>query len=199
MGKILKTVLVTGIFLFCGMFILRIMLSDYYPAEAKGTLENTVLSAAYGEDGTPPEAFLQDPVTPYDNKERAHFFFNYFVLIPEAKQIQLTLRYNNSTLEDIKNDKGLDALPAGDDERFSYYLRDANGKLYPLSDANYCTFLIYNYRRLVFDNVDTSTTGMIYLDVYFGECDPEVDPPYGSMLVYVPEKAVKNYALPKIK
>lgn len=199
MGKILKTVLITGIFLFCGMFILRIMLSEYWPAEAKAVYENSVLDAAYSEEGLPPEAFLQTPVTPYDNKNKAHFFFNHFVVIPDAKQIQLTLRYNDSTLEDIKNDMKLDALPAGDDARFSYYLRDASGKVYAHSSANYSHFMIYNYRRVVFDNVDTSVTGMLYLDVYFGEADPESDVPYGSMLVYVPEKSVENYVLPAKK
>lgn len=196
MGKILKTVLVTGIFLFCGMFILRIGLSDYYPAAAKEVLVNDALSAAYSEDGSAPQAFTQDPVTPYDNKDRAHFFFKFLVVVPEAKQLQLTLRYNDSTLEDIQNDLKLDKLPEGDDEGFSFYLRDANGKLYPLSDASYEHFMIYNYRRLVFDNVDTTATGMLYLDVYFGEADPKTDAPYGSMLIFVPEKSVKNYELP---
>lgn len=199
MGKILKTVLITGIFLFCGMFILRIILSDYWPAEAKEIYSNSVLDAAYSDEGLPPEAFIQDPVTPYDNKDRAHFFFNYFVLIPEAKQIQLTLRYNDSTLEDIEKDMELDSLPAGDDARFSYYLRDESGKVYAHSSATYTHFMIYNYRRVVFDNVDTSVTGMLYLDVYFGDAEPETDVPYGSMLVYVPEKSVKNYPLPAKK
>ena len=51
MGKILKTVMITGIFLFCGMFILRIILSDYWPAEAKEIYANSVLDAAYSENG----------------------------------------------------------------------------------------------------------------------------------------------------
>ena len=200
MGKILKTVMITGIFLFCGMFILRIILSDYWPAEAKEIYANSVLDAAYSESGLPPEAFTQDPVTPYDNKDRAHFFFRFFVLIPDAKQIQLTLRYNDSTLEDIKNDMKLDDLPTGDDARFSYYLRDESGKVYAHSSATYSHFMIYNYRRVVFDNVDTSTSGMLYLDVYFGDADPETDVPYGSMLVYVPEKSVEKYQIPiKVK
>jgi hypothetical protein len=199
MGKILKTVLITGIFLFCGMFILRIMLAEYWPAAAKNIYENSVLDAAYSAEGLPPKAFSQDPVTPYDNKDRAHFFFNHFVIIPDAKQIQLTLRYNNGTLEDIQSDMQLDTLPAGDDARFSYYLRDENGNVYAHSSANYSHFMIYNYRRVVFDNVDTSVTGMLYLDVYFGEADPNTDVPYGSMLVYVPEKSVENYPLPAKK
>ena len=154
-----------------------------------------MLDAAYS-DGIPPEAFTQDPVTPYDDKNKAHFFYRFFVAIPDAKQIQLTLRYNDSTLEDIKTDMKLDTLPAGDDARFSFYLRDASGKVYAHTHATYSHFMIYNYRRVVFDNVDTSVSGMLYLDVYFGDADPETDVPYGSMLVYVPEKSVENYTLP---
>jgi len=205
MGKIFKTIIVVGIFLFCAMFILRIGLADYYPAEAKAILDNEALKAAYSENGgKAPEAFLQEPVTPYDNKERAHFFFNYFVYIPDAKQVQLTLRYNNSTLEDIKNDMKLDAIPAADTDELRFYLRDASGEVYPCTSQKHSEFLIYNYKRLVFDGIDLALNdteiggdGYFYLDVYYGDADVKTDVPYGSMLVFVPEKPVKPYTLPE--
>lgn len=204
MGKIFKTIIVVGVFIVCAMFILRIALADYYPARAKAILDNEALESAYSENGgLPPRAYLQEPVTPYDNKEKAHFFFNFFVYIPDADQVQLTLRYNNSTLEDLKKDMELDAIPEGDTDELRFYLRDASGQVYPCIEENYSEFLIYNYRRLVFDGVtlalndtEIGSAGYFYLDVYYGDADVENDVPYGSMLVFVPEKPVKDYTLP---
>lgn len=196
MGKILKTVLICGIALCCAVLIFRIAIADHYPADVTAVIENSVLNAAYGENGEAPIAFTQTPITPYDNEEKGHFFFNSFLCIPDAKQVQVTLRYNDSTLEDIKTDMSLEEVPLGDDSRFSFYLRDGNGKLYSLSQAGFKHQFVYNYRRLVFDGIEIETSGYVYLDVYFGEADPETDAPYGSMLIYVPEAPVKNYDLP---
>ena len=63
MGKTLKIILIVGIFLVIGLFIGRIALTYYYPAEMKRVLPNEKLAAAwsarlYGQKALRAEALL---------------------------------------------------------------------------------------------------------------------------------------------
>lgn len=183
MKKILKILVFCGIFLVCGMFLTRIFLASWWPGEVKNPYPSVALKAAEG----PVSGFTQTPITPYDDNRKGHFFFNHFLAIPAAGEVQVALRYNDSTLEDIAADFGLSEMPEGSDGRFRFYLRDETGKVYALTAESYCHKLIYNYRRLVFDGVDPENCQYLYLDVYFGEADPSLDTPYGSLMIYAAE------------
>ena len=191
MQKVLKIVVVCGIFLVCGMLIARIALASWWPAEVKEVYNSAALRTASGTLS----GFTQKPITPYDNKDKGHFFFNHFLAIPEIKEVQVALRYNDSTLQDIAADFGLALSPEGTDERFCFYLRDDAGTVYTLTEGSYCHKLIYSYRRLVFDGIDATQCNYLYLDVYFGDADPSCDMPYGSMLIYAAEAPADSVEL----
>ncbi|MBQ7171567.1 MAG: hypothetical protein IJR89_04755 [Clostridia bacterium] len=204
MGKTLKIILVFGIFLVIGLFIGRIALTYYYPAEVKRVLPNETLAAAWEAAGEDARAFTQEPVAPYDDRKKGHFFFTELLCVPCAKQVQVTVRYNRSTLEDIRLTKSLSLAPEGESAELRFYLREGKtdgegniqaGKILSVSEFRYDSAFMYHYRRLVFDGVTPDFDSYLYLDVYYGEADVETEEPYGSMLIYVPEKETKNVSL----
>lgn len=201
MGKTLRIVTIVCVLLCCAVLVLRVALLSYYPKDVKKTVMTAALENALAE-GRGDDAFTQKPEIPYDSAKEGHFFFDHLLCVPSAGELQVTLRYNNSTLTDIAEDMGLSGVPAGDDERFSFWLRSGN-RVYPMSESIFDKAFMYNYVRAVFDGVDFThaadgnTSGYLYVDVYFGEADTEKGVPYGSLLVYIPEAPVKEVDLSK--
>ncbi len=201
MGKTLRIITIVCVLLCCAALVLRVSLLSYYPKDVKKTLMTAALENALAE-GRGDDAFTQKPEIPYDSSKEGHFFFDHLLCVPSAGELQVTLRYNNSTLRDIAADFGLPDVPAGDDERLSFWLRSGN-KVYPVSESVFGTAFMYNYVRVVFDGVDFThaddgnTLGYLYVDVYFGEADTEKEIPYASLLVYIPEAPVKEVDLSK--
>lgn len=204
MGKTLKIILIVGIFLVIGLFIGRIALTYYYPAEMKRVLPNEKLAAAWNAAGEEARAFTQEPVAPYDDRKKGHFFFSELLCVPCAEQVQVTVRYNQSTLEDLRLTRSLPIAPEGDSPELRFYLREGKvdgegkavtGRILPVSDFLYAEKFMYHYRRLVFDGVSPDFGSYLYLDAYYGDADPAEAEPYGSMLIYVPEKETEDVSL----
>jgi len=193
MRKIVKTTAIALIFIFIGLVFFRIWLSDYYPAKARYLVPNERLGSVYNEKGGDLYAFAQKGLTPYDGSMKGNFFFAYFVRIPEAEQVQVTVRYNLNTLDNIKKDFTLDTLPSEYDERFTFVLRDSDGGVHYPSKSVKSALTVYRYQRLVYDGVPDAP--VLYLDVYFGPADIENDKPYGSMMIYNNLAPVKEYKI----
>ncbi|MBE6606339.1 MAG: hypothetical protein E7635_04810 [Ruminococcaceae bacterium] len=96
--------------------------------------------------------------------DNGYFSISNYVYIPEINEVQFTVRYNNSTVDTLENFY-TDVSDIG--ETFVFTLTDNNGNVYDsykyLSKSN----LIYNFRRLVFEGVDLSNAGTLYLNVYY--------------------------------
>ena len=108
----------------------------------------------------------QEPYTEFD--ENGYYHISDVSFARDLGEIQLTVRYNSrSTINYLMAAYGLTDRPTG--ETFIYILTDDDGNEYksyrfaakdkPLSD----------FRRIIFDGVDFSTTENLYLHVYYGE------------------------------
>lgn len=157
-GKIIKIILWVAVFAVIGFLLWRIFLinSNHVLGDITPT-ENA--RAAYAELGE--SAFftndLPDRISGNSDGADGYFSAYSFVYIPEKKEVQITLRVNDSTSE--KLDLG-GAMP------YFYLKFNENGE--DTGDIRECASfedvheLMYTYRRLVFENVEiTDTTNLI--------------------------------------
>ena len=199
--------------LICGILIWR-MCSSGDPEKVKYLMGNEALYEAYEKHG-------DDLVLQYQNQDtittaernRGYFSVTQYVFIPEAKQVQLVFRYNNSTIKHLAEDYGLAAVPDKSEELFDVTLvtttdltsdnRDDNAntdalemKRYTPSAATRAETSLYTYHRFVFDNIEI-TPDMLYVfaDIYYeGDLNYE-EPAYGTLCLYDDESPWVTYKL----
>lgn len=170
-GLVLKIFILTLCFGVVGFLIFRVITFNYYPAEAKRIYFTEELTALYNEKDGDIGALTQDLLNSrsfgYDDANEGNFFCKHFIYIPETEELQITLKYNTSLMESIKDNYGIELDPDGKNN-FSYRLvatraSDADAEEgaevgVPLDATlvaeEYSSFLMYRYVKLVFDDVD---------------------------------------------
>lgn len=201
-GRVVKWSISLLLCVICGIIIWRLC-SSGDPKEVKYLMGNDALYEAYDEHGKDLvlQYQMQDTIT-LAEYNRGYFSVTQYVFIPEAKQVQLVFRYNNSTIEHLARDYGLGAIPDKSEELFDLTLvttkdltPDNQGdnentenlameRYYPTAAIRTETSL-YTYYRFVFDNVEV-TPDMLYVfaDIYYkGDLDYE-ERPYGALCLY---------------
>ena len=189
------------------VMIWRINTMESTPGDMKVLSVNQATYDAYvaaQQRGEKLEMFTQvklDPVTTND-EAYGYFWVADSVVIPDAQQLQLVVRYNKSTLEHLASDFKLGYVPSRDEEVLSVRLRvieDATPDdpedneeesawivhtLTPTGEPRQGRRDVYNYRRYIFDgvSVDKNTIGVIVDFYYVGAADAES--PLGSLYVY---------------
>lgn len=124
--------------------------------------------------------------------------------IGSIEELQVTVRWNNSTIEYLKEDFGLTELPAG--EPFVFTLTDDTGIVYTVYDSLSDTKPLYNYRRLAFDVTGFKDAETFYINIYFaGTYDAEAasavkgsdSSAYGTLVIYRQSRVLYEYDLKK--
>ncbi|MBO5904421.1 MAG: hypothetical protein J6Q64_03495 [Clostridia bacterium] len=124
------------------------------------------------------------------------------IFIPEANQIQIVVRYNNSTLRKLAQDYGLESVPEKTDELFDVSIVKTIDKTpmditdntdpealseeryHPTGEPETAYKRLYSYRRYVFENVSREDAVGMFVDVYYkGDVNYEKDP-YGALCIY---------------
>ena len=124
------------------------------------------------------------------------------VFIPESNQIQIVVRYNNSTLRKLAQDYGLESVPEKTDELFDVSIVKTIDKTpmditdntdpealsekryHPTGEPETAYKRLYSYRRYVFENVSREDAVGMFVDVYYkGDVNYEKDP-YGALCIY---------------
>ena len=199
--------------LICGILGWRLC-SSGDPEEVKYLINNPALQEAYDEHGKnlTLQYQMQDTITTAEYN-RGYFSVTQYVFIPEAHQVQLVFRYNNSTIKNLARDYGLEKIPDKSEELFDVTLlttidltpdnREDNDntdalemKRYYPSAAVRTETSLYTYYRFVFDGVEvTPETLFVFADVYY-EGDLNYDErPYGTLCLYDDESAWVSYKL----
>ena len=101
------------------VFMLWRVFSTGTPKEIDTLTPNEKLLSVYSEQGESMEIFKQNQ----DIITRADYNSGYFAIpdykfIPDANQLQLVFRYNNSTLKEVATDKGLSEVPDREGDYF---------------------------------------------------------------------------------
>lgn len=170
---------------------------------------------AYEQNGNELALFTQEQ----NSITRAENNYGYFsvtdhVLIPDANQLQLVFRYNNSTIRALAEDYGLAETPPRDAELYDVTLllaidltpentedNDGNDpesvrfvRVFASEAPTSDTTTLYNFRRFVFDIgesgedlkslMESGTLLAIYADVYYNQDIDYKKMPYGVLCLY---------------
>ena len=197
----------------CGIILWRVF-SSGDPDEVKYLMGNDALYEAYEKHGNDLvlQYQMQDTITTA-KYNRGYFSVTQYVFIPEAKQVQLVFRYNNSTIKHLAQDYKLAEIPDKSEELFDLTLITTTDKTpenrednqnndalaieryYP-SAATRTETSLYTYYRFVFDNIEV-TPDMLYVfaDIYY-EGDLDYDKrPLGTLCLYDDESPWVSYKL----
>ena len=197
-----------------GIVVWRVFFSTKIPDEVRDLQKNDALTAAwetYGDNLT----FRRQEQATITRGEHNNGYFSVVdcVFIPEAAQVQLVFRYNNSTIRHLARDYQLDRVPDKGEELFEVTLlrttdltpedKSDNGdpatlaeeRFYPTSAVRAETSL-YTYYRFVFDGVTVEgDTDGVFADIYYrGDIDYKKTP-YGALCLCADGDAWLPYSL----
>ena len=158
--SLLKGLIIGICLLVVGVLTFRLVLFNYYPKAIKNIYFNSDLTALYQENNGEIGAQTQSLRAPYDDPDFASFFADNLIIVKEAGQLQLSVRYNRSVFDTIKEKYGVTLDPLSDD-LFTFELEripfeEAETAL-PVGELEYCvsdSLMMYTYYKLVFDGVN---------------------------------------------
>jgi hypothetical protein len=202
-GHCLRALATLLIFTVCALVLWRVFISGNPPKEMNQLAVNDALQAAYDVHGDALELYTQEQAS----VTRGEHNYGYFgitrcIFIPQADQVQITFRYNNSTLEEVQNDLNLPEEPPRGVEIFDVSLVTvcdttpedksdntdgsaslAQSRIAPTA-RRIDTTLLYTYIHYTFDGVEiTSDTITAFFDIYYGEPDYTA-PAMGTLRLY---------------
>lgn len=214
--RVIKTIFVLFVFAINAILLWRVFFSANIPADIKAVTPTQELLAVYGAQGNDTVLQYQEQATvTKGEKDYGYFGAPKVVFIPEAKQVQLVFRYNNSTLEHLAEDYALSDVPDKALTHFEVTLvkttdltpgtAEDNNDPTKLARTRYHateahtereTTLLYTYYRYVFDGVtvDTDTVG-VFADVYYLEDVNYDNDAYGRLCLYDQALPWLNYPL----
>ena len=212
-GYLVKTFFMCLVAFVCAALLWRVF-SSSDPDSMKSVYINDAVYEAYNSSGGALYMFAQeqDPITRGEDNA-GYFGVTRAVFIPEANQIHVVLRYNNSTIKHLVEDYGLENTPERGEDLFDISLffsvdltPDNKEDNATISETGTRTFRcssqlvereqknLYNYRKLVFDLdecgedlselLDSGLLLAVYADVYYVE-DMDLDKEaYGTLCLY---------------
>lgn len=208
-GRIIKITASLLVFSVCGVLLWRII-SSGDPASVSTLRVNANTYAAY-------EAYGEELLLQYQNQSTitrgennaGYFSVTQYVFLPQADQVQLVFRYNNSTIRHVASDYALETVPDKSETLFDVTLvltealteeeRTESAAGSGFKETRYFataadTFRdetsLYTYYRFVFDgvSVEDSVIG-VFADIYYvGDIDYAREP-YGALCLYDNESA----------
>ncbi len=165
LGKILKILLIFTCISVVFVLGFRMFLFNYYPDSMKNIYFNDKLMQYYKDNGNELDALTQELRAPYDDNDLGRFFADNLIVIKGCGQLQLSVRYNYSLADIIKEEYGIDIDPKKDN-LFTFRLAKnpvnegedpvVIGELSYIESADK---MMYKYHKLVFDNIDFDASG----------------------------------------
>lgn len=190
--KMFRRVLIIGLALcLClvfGAVLFRIHIADHYPDDTVRMVFTPTLTDYYRKNRDSFGAETQNIRFPYDSAEDGNFFADGLILVRDAGNLQVTVRYNESTLTKVADFYGLAKVPTAKDGLFRYtltasYNQTESGEDYRTYTASHLSedhAYMYRYGKLVFDGVDFSGAVWMRIDIYYGN----EEKPFGHICVY---------------
>ena len=203
-GVIFRTLIGAVILSIVLVLLWRIYFSGKLPDSMDALSPNAALAEAYATHGDELRLYTQTQSSITKGEDNyGYFAVPRFIFIPEANQLQVVFRYNNSTLKAVAEDLQLAEVPARGVEIFdvSLILRSdltpettedntddspnvGSERLHPTS-VSVDTTSLYTYFLYTFDNVTVAEeTLVIYLDVYYGDAPDYTTRSLGQLRLY---------------
>lgn len=199
------------IFGIIALVLWRVFFSDIVPSDAERLIVNEANYAAYLAGGETLTMYTQEQerlsmderIEIVDDRETTvtlgMFWVCQTVVIPDAQQVQLLTRYNNSTLRQIATDYKLKEIPSRDEEIVVVSLvvlsdptpadpdnnDEQKTRYYATGEPYRDNSILYNYRKFVFDGlVIDETTLSVTADFYYVGRSASEGQPDSRMVIY---------------
>lgn len=151
--KTIKTIVYAVVLLLCLFIVLRCCLNSDR-STLDDLLRTDALAAVSAADTEKRMAVQVLHENATELSSDGYFCVYGFVYIPEAAEVQLTVRYNRSVYE-------YNQIP--EDTPFSFYLSvGAGGEKLPMTVGASESKLMYEYRRLVLDGIELTDDALLY-------------------------------------
>lgn len=183
---LLKVLVIAICLLVVGVLAFRVILFNYYPDEIENIYFNDALTEHYNSVDGKINAVTQELRAPYDDPDYASFMADNLIVIKDAGQLQLSVRYNSSVFDSIEEKYGV-RLDGESDGLFTFELErvpfDESKSAYKVGELDHTatdTFLMYTYYKLVFDGVEfygTDTPDWLRLKITLNGV-PDAEPYY---------------------
>ncbi|MBQ2719076.1 MAG: hypothetical protein IJF73_03305 [Clostridia bacterium] len=186
-GKIIKILIAAVVLGVAAAFVFRFWLGSYYPSSMRTLIPTAPLREAYaaGELSVKSQKIRIE----YEDPRDGLFFAGELLVAPETGSLQVTVRYNRSTLSSLAAEHG-DAFDPEADRPFTYRIFCSRGAaadgVTPVGeehtpvDSRRDSFAIYEYERLAFEGLELDGVYWVRLDIYrAGAEEPE-----GSIVIY---------------
>lgn len=187
-GKIIKYVLIGAACAVVAFLIWRILLinSDYVLGNVTPTENAKAAYALSGEDAFKSH-YLPDRISGNDTEADGFFSAHTFVYIPEKKEVQITLRINDSTSERLGLGKELPYFFLKFNEN-----GEDTGEVREYSSIEEEHELMYSYIRLVFEDVEiTPETNLIVCLSTTGDSTASIS----ELVIHFQEQVFEEYDL----
>ncbi len=103
-------------------------------------------------------------ITAVIDEDTGYYHISNFTFVKGTGEVQLTIRYNDSTVDELdKFYPNREKTP----EDFVFVISDDYGNVYDTYKYISSSNLLYNFRRVVFENVDLETDSSLYLSIYY--------------------------------
>ncbi len=180
-----------------GVLVFRMIFFNYYPDSMKNIYFTDGLISYYEETAGDIGAETQELRAPYDDPDRASFFCDNLIVIRGAGELQLSVRFNSSAMEDFLAASDYKKLLPSDPELLTFRLQDNYGNIYEnLVYSEYDSKLMYHYYKLAFDGIEFFDLGdgtypeWIRLEVFI-KGQKDMSKPFSMVAVY---ENNENYA-----
>lgn len=159
---IIKIMAIVAVVALIGVLAFRIVLFNYYPDTMKNIYFTEGLTDYYQKTDGDIGALTQKLRAPYDDADDGNFFCDNLIVVREAGELQVSLRFNVSAISNIEKKLGLSGLSADDADLLSFRLYKSGeskaeadhliGSLAaePITES----LLMYRYYKLSFTDID---------------------------------------------
>ena len=192
---VIKIMVALAIVAVVGVLGFRIYFFNYYPDSMKNIYFTEGITSYYNEKNGEINALTQNLRAPYDDADKGNFFCDNLIVFKDIGELQVSLRYNVSVIENMEKTLGLSGLSADDTELLSFRLYKSGesqniedhliGTLAtePITDSK----LMYRYYKLAFSDIDfgegDDKIEWIRLEV-FVKGQPEDSEPFAKIAIY---------------
>lgn len=213
-GRVVKLSIACFVLFINVIVIWRVFFSASIPKSIRALEVNQPLAEAYAAHGDALILQNQDQLSlTYAEDNAGYFGIPEYVFIPQANQVQIVFRYNNSTLRHLAEDYGMTEIPEKSLEWFDVTLvkttdltpdnreDDLNPETLSRERIRPSVCIreetsLYTYYRMVFDGVtlEADTRGIL-IDVYYlGDLDYAKEA-YGTLCLYDDQAVWFDYDL----
>lgn len=184
-GKIIKKILVAAVFLMAALLALRFGLEKIYPKDMRTLLPTGEIREAYAETGGNLPAKTQEIRVKYEDNNTGLFFADHLLVVPKTGSVQVTLRWNRSTLSRLEEKYG-EAFDPTAESPFTYRIfcareggeetvlsgqTEITGDSYLPCASKKDKMAMYRYERLAFEGVELEGVFWIRIEIYLAGSD----------------------------